>query len=75
MKPYNYIHIKTNCPECKNHKVLHDPEHMETYCTHCGLILQDTRLTLITSVIGEEKKKEMALRQLWHRRIQIKQKE
>ena len=67
----NYTHIKTNCPECKTNQIYYDSRHDETFCNNCGLILQDNTLTLITSVIGEEKKKEMSLRKLWHKRIKI----
>lgn len=64
-------HIQQICTECKSNQIYYDSRHDETFCNNCGLILQDTRLKLITDYIQEEKKKEMNLRKLWHRRIQI----
>lgn len=67
-----YRIIRTTCPECKSDKILYDIFHDETFCNHCGLILQDNTRYLITDAIHEEKTKEKQLRKLHHKRIKIK---
>lgn len=37
---YTYI-TDLECPYCENTRILRDNVRQETYCTHCGLILQD----------------------------------
>ena len=43
-REYNYKHINVICPECKNNQILVDDFHQETYCTKCGLVLQDNTI-------------------------------
>ena len=68
---YNYKHIQIVCPECKNNNILIDPFHQETYCTHCGLILQDTRIFRITKAIETEENKIKFIRDLWKKKRNI----
>ena len=64
-----YRRIKTTCPECKSDNILYDNFHDETFCNHCGLILQDNRLSLITELMREDKERERAIRRLHHKRL------
>ena len=64
---YNYKHINIICPECKHDNILVDDFHQETYCTHCGLILQDTTIFRITIILEHEDKKNRQLNNLWHK--------
>ena len=69
MKPTNLQHIQTVCPECKGTDILHDPEHYLTYCTKCGLVIQDnTHIFRVTIAIQEDKIEEKRLRNLWLRK-------
>ena len=67
MDPKNYPHINTTCPECKNHEILQDPEHGETYCTKCGLIIQDQSIFRITLILQEEQKRNTLLCDFWRK--------
>ena len=64
-KEYNYKHIETTCPECHNNDILVDSFHQETYCTQCGLVLQDTSITSYVQIIEYETFKEHHIRSLW----------
>ena len=68
----NYKIIRTHCPECKSNKILYDNFHDETFCNHCGLILKDNTLTLITTIIQEDKEKEKGIRRLHYKKRKIK---
>jgi transcription initiation factor TFIIIB Brf1 subunit/transcription initiation factor TFIIB len=74
MKHHDYTYIKTVCPECKNDKILRDNHRQETYCTLCGIILQENTLIRITDTIKEANKKETEVRTLWRKRIHIHKK-
>ena len=54
----NYTTIQTVCPDCENNHILKDNIRQETYCTHCGLILEDQTIPSITSLIKISQKKE-----------------
>ena len=56
MKSTNFKHIDTVCPECKCPEILQDPEHEITYCTHCGLVLQENTIFKITQEIENQLK-------------------
>ena len=62
---YNYRHVQTNCPECKSDNIIVDPFHQETYCTQCGLILQDNTIFKITTVLQKEQDRNRWLNQFW----------
>ena len=62
---YNHKHINVICPECKSDKILADPFREETYCTRCGLILQDNRIFGVTREIRHIEYKVAFIRNLW----------
>ena len=66
-KEYNHKHIRIICEECKSDNILVDQYHGETYCLHCGLVLQDTTIFQITKAIEAEERKNRHLNQLWHK--------
>ena len=49
----NYTYIDTVCPECKSEIILRDNIREETYCTSCGLILEDQTIPRITEIISQ----------------------
>ena len=65
MSEHNYKHINIICPECKSEDILVDDFHQETYCTHCGLVLQDNTIFKVTLIIEAEEKKNRQLQDLW----------
>ena len=72
---YNYKHINVICPECKGDNIIVDDFHLETYCTRCGTILQDTTLFKITQIIQAEENKNLNLNRFWketNRQIKLK---
>ena len=68
MKEHNNQHINTVCPECKNHNILYDNEREETYCTKCGLILQDNTIFSIIKYLETQRYQEMFIRGLWKKK-------
>ena len=64
---YNNKHINIICPECKSDNILKDDFHQETYCTNCGLVLQDTTIFKITRAIEAEERKNRHLNRLWRK--------
>ena len=64
---YNHKHINVICPECKSDKILADPFHEETYCTGCGLILQDNTIFQVTQIIKAEEEKNRQLQNIWRK--------
>lgn len=62
---YNNKHINIICPECKSEDILIDDFHQETYCTQCGLVLQDNTIFKVTLIIEAEEKKNTQLQDLW----------
>jgi transcription initiation factor TFIIIB Brf1 subunit/transcription initiation factor TFIIB len=72
---YNYKHINVICPECKNNQILVDDFHQETYCTKCGLVLQDNTIFKLSNVIQAEENKNRTLNMFWretNRQIKLK---
>ena len=69
MKHHDYTIIDTVCPECKHNIILRDNTREETYCTRCGLIIQDNTLTLISNAINEAQRKDKFIRSLWKKKI------
>ena len=65
MSEYNHKHIQLICPECKGDNILIDDFHQETYCTKCGLVLQDNSLFKVTMAIEEIEYKVTFIRNLW----------
>ena len=65
MKSTNFKHIDTVCPECKCPEILQDPEHEITYCTHCGLVLQENTIFKITQVEQKIDYNVKFIRDLW----------
>ena len=75
MSEYNYKHINIICPECKNNQILVDDFHQETYCTKCGLVLQDNTIFKLSNVIQAEENKNQNLHRFWretNRQIKLK---
>jgi hypothetical protein len=64
-REYNNKHINVICPECKSNQILVDDFHKETYCTQCGLVLQDTTIFKVTRLIMAEEAKNRQLNNLW----------
>ena len=64
---YNHKHITLTCPECKTDEILYDAFREETYCTHCGLVLQDNTIFKITRILDEEQEKNKQLNRLWRK--------
>ena len=62
---YNHKHIQIICPECKGDNILVDDFHQETYCTRCGLILQDNSIFRVTREIRQIEYKVAFIRNLW----------
>lgn len=50
MTHHDYTYIDTTCPECESTTILRDNHREETYCTICGLVIQDNTSTPITQV-------------------------
>ena len=74
-REYNYKHINIICPECKNNQILVDDFHQETYCTKCGLVLQDNTIFKLSNVIQAEENKNRTLNMFWretNRQIKLK---
>ena len=74
-REYNYKHINIICPECKNNQILVDDFHQETYCTKCGLVLQDNTIFKLSNVIQAEENKNQNLHRFWretNRQIKLK---
>ena len=68
MKEINFPRVDTVCPECKHTHVITDPFHQETYCTRCGLIIQDNHtIPQITSEIRKVENQVKFIRSLWHK--------
>ena len=65
---YNNKHINIICPECKSDNILKDDFHQETYCTHCGLVLQDTTIFKITYEIEKAEYRIKFIRNLWKKK-------
>lgn len=66
--PKNYRKVNTVCPLCKSDKVLHDEHRQETYCTHCGYIIKDNTILLITTAIAEDLHDIKFIRDLWRKK-------
>ena len=63
------------CPECKSNQILVDEFHQETYCTKCGLVLQDNTIFQVSLVIAAEENKNHNLHRFWretNRQIKLK---
>ena len=41
MSTKNYKHVDITCPECERTNVVYDPTKAETFCNHCGLVIQE----------------------------------
>ena len=67
MKEYNFKHTTIVCPECKNTNILIDDYHQETYCTQCGLIINDNTIFQITSILEQEEEKNRQVNRLWRK--------
>lgn len=65
---YNNKHINIICPECKSDNILKDDFHQETYCTRCGLVLQDTTIFKITYEINKAEYRIKFIRNLWKKK-------
>ena len=68
MQHNNYTQVDTVCPECHSPHILRDNQREETYCTNCGLILNDNSIFNILTVLLQEQNKNIRLNQFWKRR-------
>ena len=57
-KILNMKHSERYCPLCETQSIVcYDEFHGETFCTTCGLVLQDTtRISVVELMIKAEKK-------------------
>ena len=66
---YNFKHRKEYCHNCQTDEhVLYDNHLEEVYCTKCGTVLIDTTITLISTIINEDKRREKFIRDLWRKK-------
>ena len=65
MSHHNYTYINTVCPDCKGTHIIRDNHRQETYCNHCGYIIQDNTLFQITTVLNHETHRNIWLNQFW----------
>lgn len=64
----NYPTSTLNCPECHTSKyTVYDPVHSETFCTKCGLIIQDTTIPGALHDYRKDKTKEAYIRSIWYK--------
>ena len=64
----NYPQSTLKCPECHTNKhSLYDPERNETFCTQCGLILQDNTIQGALTDYHQDKYKEKYIRSIWYK--------
>lgn len=67
MTHHDYKKVNTVCPKCKSHEVWRDNHREETYCNHCGLIIQDNSLFKITEVLTYEQNRNLWLNRFWRK--------
>ena len=65
-REYTYPHVQIPCPECHTDKyTLYDKHHAETYCSRCGLVINDTSLFSVTRHLQNQRERELVILRLW----------
>ena len=64
---YNYKHLDTTCPECQHTEILEDTSKGETFCTYCGLVIQDQTIPSLCQLIREAYTSEKLKRESWEK--------